>query len=75
MKIACAICGRGPKREDGGAAIFSKEPPPGEQRQRYCAECLPLSEVRLRLERQQNGGRLLDADVVAVFEQRLGVGR
>ena len=55
--------------ETGARALFSQEPPPGEERQRFCAECLPISEARKRFGRV--AGPLLDFDVVAIFERRL----
>jgi hypothetical protein len=53
--------------EDGGVALFSETPKPGEPRIRHCTQCLPLSEAKRRLERDD----LRDPDDISVFKRRI----
>ena len=59
--IVCQLCGRGPMREDGAVALFAAGG------QRYCAEHLPIAEVRRRLELAI--GPVLDPELRGALER------
>jgi hypothetical protein len=56
--IVCSICARGPMREDGAVALFAAGGV------RFCAEHLPLDELR----RRRSG--VLDPETRAIFDRR-----
>lgn len=70
--IVCSVCRAGPL---DGVALFADCHDADGRRKLYCPRHLSRSAVQARLERQQNGGRALDADIVAIFERRVESGQ